>query len=329
MNSNPNVQTMMQYLQQEPQMLPMITRFLALPDSQRREWFRIMKQMVQEPNFNQLIKQLSKITPDPNVPARTREDTLDRISKYVETISRHDQQFIDPRTKRTLYRPKLKPYEMILVQFAGQGSEIHDIHFGITWDVQDNRDQVIVIPTNSFKYESSREHKLQFNIGKVGFLPEETLVKLVDICSISRKRILTNRLLDETTNQMGFIRLEPHQLKRIQYGLHAFVYGEPSLFDSIRKQDRIPVLMDYDTQIHHMHLSYQVQEGTTPKVLKYKVLGDNTVYEIHRKPTHLPKTERNKLLHQWINATGKDAMSRKRNQRNAYLHMIQQTVDRN
>lgn len=337
MSTNPNVQAILQLLQADTQTLSTLTHLVLLSDQERRGLLRLYRQLHQdpklqatlhqitkEPQLNALVKEIAKITPDPNVPSRTKEDTYDRIMKFVETISRHDQISTNSHGQM-LYQPKLKRHEMILVKFAGQGAELHDIHYGIVWDVSDSRDQVVVIPTGSFKYPSTRENKYQFNIGKVGFFPEDTLVRLVGITSISRKRILTNRMRDPKTGLHQFVYLNPEQIQRIQYGLHAMVYGQESLFEYIRKSNRIPILAQYDIQFEHMHRSFKIEPGTTPDVLRYRVLGDTRIYQIERKETTLSRGVRDKLLFQWINATGRDAQHRIQNQKKVYQQLIQKT----
>lgn len=325
MSKNHSVQAMIQLVQQDEQTISLITKFLSLPDAERREWFQIMKLITQEPEFNDLIKLVAKITPDPNIPTRTRQDTLSRIKKYVNTISRHDQMFKDPRTRRTVYRPKLKPNEIILVQFAGQGSEIHDLHYGIAWYTQDNRDPVTVIPTSSFKYDSTKENGLRFNIGKVGFLPGETVVLMADITTISRKRIQTSHLLNPVTKEIGFVSLDPDQVTRVQDGFRVLGLREQTLTDVFLQQDRFPVLTDYDTQISHMHRPYTIEPGTTTDVLNYTVSGDNTIYTIKKAPTTVSRKNRKHLILSWLNATGNDPLSREQNQKQAYQKMIQLT----
>lgn len=323
MSQNQNVQAMIQLAQQDPQILPLITRFLSLPDLEKRKWFRIMKQIESEPDFSELVELQSKITSDPISPTRTREDTLSRIKKYVETISKHDQMFPDSRTKRMIFRPRLKPHEMILVQFAGQGSEIHDLHYGIVWDVNDARDTVVVIPVSSFKYESARENGLRFNIGKVGFLFKETLVSMTDITSISRKRIHTKQVYNSVTKTFGTIQLEPEQVIRIQDGFRVLGLGEQTLGSLFINHKWIPMLSDLDVQTPHMHRPYTIEQNTTHDVLHYTVSGDTTVYQIERVKTRLSRAEKNKFLLKWLNATGTDAKMRKLNQERAYHNMIQ------
>ncbi|SDY86873.1 hypothetical protein [Thermoactinomyces sp. DSM 45892] len=302
--------------------LNLIDYVSKLDASLQNELLAYIQKASEEEVLRKIVKELCLIEPDPNVPTRTRQDTLERILRFVTIARKHDEVRFSPKHKKNIYVPTIRTGELVVIQFAGLGSELDDIHYGVVWDVKHALDQVSILPTTSFKPNSTKENGLTFNIGQVGFLREETVVKLQDATSVTRKKILSNRHLDphDPEGKLKNVRLNNQQMERIQDGLRVKDFKENTLFQEIltHRQDCLPIFDDHSVQYTHLNRPFIIHSSSHDQ-LRYTLHNQpNEIYTLYRKKTMLSRSERKKLLYEWANATGRTKDERIRNQEIAY-----------
>lgn len=240
-----------------------------------------------------------------------RNDTLNRILMYTSSAKVTDDkseievEIRGRKTRKVIFNPILTNGQVIKVNFSGLGSELYKEHFAIVWDVKENREQVTVIPTYSFKNNTILKANL-FNIGKVTTLCDytgsETLVSVDQVTTISRKRIIQTKF----NNRMAYLTSE--QKNRIIDGFRAYWVGEETLFKHIAKtyKDHLPKFDDIKLSFDHMFrplLKYKwVKINENQKLLKYSLYNDRDAgknpieYEIRFIKMKIEDTKKRKEL---------------------------------
>lgn len=227
------------------------------------------------------------------------EDTLNRISRYVDSAKNHIR-----KDDRGLHLPKASRFMIVRVNFAGLGTELDDAHYAIVWEEHRKRDNISVIPTTSFKPVSTLETGLTFNIGHVDFLSGETVVLMDQIISISRKRLQAVRHYNPGTERREIAKLSRDQQFRVKdgfriYGLHEATFFNEFLRDSFK--DTLPELQDPDVQFDHLHRPVITIQNTKNELI-YQLYNDTRHFKISRKLFAKHGIDRYQLLSDWVNA---------------------------
>ncbi|WP_139331797.1 hypothetical protein [Paenibacillus macquariensis] len=273
---------------------------MDLEEFERSEMLGISNGLILDSQLKKLAKTLSQIVDDSTTPAYTRLDTLDRISRYVDSAKKHSIK--DDRTGEL--KPVVSQYMIVRVNFAGLGSELDNIHYGIVWNADRKRDHISIIPTTSFKPASTLETGETFNIGKVGFLSGETVVLMNQITSVSRKRIRTARHFNPTSDKKELVKLSLLQQKRVMEGFRIYGLKEESLSSKyIRNSfsDRLPMFDDPELQYQHLHRPIIEIENTKDLVV-YRLYDSEQEFNLHRKPFQLMDSTRNNVIKDWVEA---------------------------
>lgn len=301
-------------------MLNKLLQSLAKHDPHKQkellDWFTNISE---DPLFQSLVKSLNEVEDDPKDKHHTRQNVFKRIRRFILSARRSPRYKINNQGKKE-YLPVTNDGELIYVRFSGVGSELDDDHYAVVWKAQRHLDQVLVIPTTSFKPKSTIESPIVFNIGKVDFLENETVVLLNQITVISRKRILRTKHVNKATQQELPAKLNQNQIERIKDGLRVLFLGEHTLFEEFlyMHQDRLPLLEDPHEQYSHLHRPF-IRIRDNIDELEYALYCDpNVTYRIKRIPTSLRRSDRKKLLYNWINATETDTKSRNKARDDAY-----------
>lgn len=275
-----------------------LLELLKKPVDERIKYINTFTSVMRDSELHKLTTRIDSITDDANTATYTKVDTLKRIDRFVQSAKTHS------RIKDEFYTPPLDPFQLVLVNFAGVGSEWDDCHYAIVWDTKRKRDHVTIIPTTSFKAESTIESGTQFNIGQVGFYQEETVALMNQMTTISRKRILKYRHYNPNTkNPPAIVRLSKPQQERIKDGFRIFGLREQTLYESHildNYRDRLPEFEYPEIQYHHLNLPYIVISSDMDCLI-YKVYGDEREYKLFRKPYQID-VDRNKLLKKWFEA---------------------------
>lgn len=182
------------------------------------------------------------------------------------------------------------------MRFSGLGSETDQEHFAIVWRSPRKSDAIVIIPTTSFKEESTQEHGIEFNIGKIDFMGKETVVLLEQMTTISRKRIdrrqlhKTRQLISKNPVKHKFATISIDQKNRILDGLRVYHFGETTIYQFLKDTeiDKLPRLSDYAVQLGHLHRPFikDVQNSDTDKL----------VYALHEDPNKFYTIERFRLI---------------------------------
>lgn len=268
----------------------------------------IFNKVLTESLFKAIVNNLFEIQNEPpSLKHRgiSRENVLQIINTFTESAKLHDSFDEENKVFTPVINDQKKKY-LIEVNFAGLGSEVNGVHYAIVWEAQNNRDDIVVIPTTSFKDFSTKEKPCLFNIGKVGHMSKETVVKLDQITTISRKRIRNVVTTDQATNAAGIAALTDEQVKRIQEGFSILFLGESSLFTKEilgNHKNRLPAFDDPVLQFSHLNRPYNIVSLRPDKVI-YTLQDDSsqTQYTLYRNLTRLTVPDRNRLIFTWINS---------------------------
>ncbi|MFC3803005.1 hypothetical protein [Cohnella sp. GCM10012308] len=274
---------------------------LNMPEREKNTALPLCMDILQDEHVRDINKTLSQITNDTGVPAFTRESTLARIRKFVFSAKQH----LRVNTGSGEYLPPLSEMQLVTVNFAGLGSELNDLHFGIIWDVDRKRDHVSIIPTTSFKPGSTMETGVTFNLGNVGPLTGETVVLMNQITTVSRKRVQTNRFRNPATSATEVVKLSSNQKQRVYEGFRIYGLKEETLYTKhIRNAfpDTVPVFEDPEVQFTHLHRPF-IEVSHSKDELIYKLYSDpNTEYKMTRQECVVQATERGQLVRAWVAA---------------------------
>lgn len=310
-------------IQENPAIIYAILTMLKKPKREQLFWAKLLTQETQEPVLSDIIHNLVSVRDCEKVPEQTRANTLERVNRFIRSAM-NPSQFEITHNKR-LYKPILSPYRAIFVQLSGIGSELDDGHFCLVWEVNRNQDQMVVVPTTSFKPNKTRENGLLFSIGKVGHLEGETVVKIANITTVSRKRILTSKWKPPGSDRLLEVRLTPEQINRIQDGIDILNRKERTLLEEIIKYGRFPVWEDYERQIEHLHRPYRIdRQYTTADTLVYRVSGDSTPYTITRYPLDVDHRTFKLAIYSWVHTLGHTTSERRHKQRRTYERLLKQ-----
>ncbi|MFB5678778.1 hypothetical protein [Paenibacillus terreus] len=272
---------------------------LDLPPSERDELLALNQHLMKDRQIKIITKKLTQITDDTGMAQFTREDTLNRISRYVESAKNHIR-----KDDNGLHLPKASQFMIVRVNFAGLGTELDDVHYAIVWEEHRKRDNISVIPTTSFKPESTLETGLTFNIGHVDFLGGETVVLMDQIISISRKRLQAVRHYNHGTGRREIAKLSKDQQLRIKDGFRIYGLHEATLFNEFIRdsfKDTLPEFQDPDVQFDHLHRPVITIQNTKDELI-YQLYNDTRQFTISRKLFAKPGVNRYQLLIDWINA---------------------------
>lgn len=295
-------------------------------------------EMVQsESLLKEIMQNISEIT-------ERRTDTISRIKMYTSSAKVADDiEEIEIEAKggemkkKKIYRPIVTKGQVIKVNFSGLGSELYKDHYAIVWDVKENREQLSVIPTYSYKFNTIEKSNL-FSIGKVKNLFEhtgsDTLVSIDQVTTISRKRII------ETEFNLIKAYLTPEQRKRIVDGFRAYWVGEETLYKHIIEtyKNHLPQFDDLNLSLSHMFRPLYKREwkkvSDDLKVLSYSLYddkdsGENFIkYEIRFvKMSRGDNKKRKSLIENLINHKGSTATAREEAKSDAYKKIQEETTE--
>ncbi|WP_189338254.1 type II toxin-antitoxin system PemK/MazF family toxin [Paenibacillus sp. IHB B 3084] len=278
---------------------------------EKKHLLSLYKHIMDDQKVRQITAQLMHIKDDAGVPNLTREDTLSRVKRFIDSANKDTVK--DPTSG--VLKPITTQFMVVCVNFTGIGSEQDEFHYGIVWDEQRKRDNVSIIPTTSFKAEKTLDTDLSFNIGHVSFLQGETVVLMNQITSVSRKRIRNVRHKNPITDKFEIVKLSPEQQNRIKDGFRIYGLKERSLYNEFIYNsfvDTLPILEYPEVQYFHLNRPIRLVENYKNK-LTYKLYDDEKVYVIERKPYKLPSgTNRIGLLKSWVEAVAiMDPLSKK------------------
>lgn len=298
-----------------------LKKLLDLPDDQQNELLNHFQNVIGEVEYQRILKHISTIEDDPYVSDQTRLDTLERIRRYTSSAARKTKKRED-RRGILQFSPVINKYEMVWVNFAGIGSEHDRKHLAIVWDVDYNRDHVLILPTTSFK-DDSVESGISFNIGRIGFLSKETQVMLDQTMSVSRKRIMATKHEEPVSKRPDFVRLSPAQKQRIQEGFRILWFEEKTLFQELLEahRNRMPQLQNADIQYSHLHRPF-IKIWNGPDKLVYALHDRPHVsYTVHRHAVTTAEKKRRGLLYTWAKAITSNGRTREQNIQLAYEAM--------
>lgn len=285
------------------------------PELEREKLIKQFFMILKEENFYNIVSNISEIVNEPPSAHRglSRQYVLGTINRFTESAKKHDS--YDHSTK--IYTPVLnsgnKKY-LIEVNFAGLGSEVNEKHYAIVWEQEPWRDHIVVIPTTSLK-DTTKIKPTLFNIGKVDFMTKETVVKLDQITTISRKKIKNIIVKDYITGETGIAVLSNEQVMRIEEGLEILYFGAKTLYrgeiENIYR-NRLPSFIEPLIQFEHLHRQYKIIR-LSPEKVEYQLLNDpsRTTYILYRNKTSINTPKRKALLKTWINASASYDKSQK------------------
>ncbi|MFC5402295.1 hypothetical protein [Cohnella soli] len=275
---------------------------LNMSQTEKMELLQLYQELMRDQQLKLLTKTIASITDDACTPAYIKKDTLDRVGRYVVAAKQHTR--VEKSSGQ--HEPILEKYMVIKVNFAGLGSELDSTHYGIVWETGRRRDHVSIIPTTSFKQESTIETGESFNIGKVDFLDKETVVMMNQITSVSRKRITGSvRHYDPGSKRPLIVKLSDDQKKRIHDGFRVYGLEEQTLYNKYIKNshaDTLPVLADPEMQYSHLFRPV-IEISNTKDLLVYKLYDDAREYRLERKSFSLTGSTRVEALKNWVEAT--------------------------
>ncbi|WP_322904645.1 type II toxin-antitoxin system PemK/MazF family toxin [Paenibacillus campi] len=301
----------------------LISNLAIKTPAEQKHLLELFNHFIHDNKAKQIASQIMNIKGDTFFLPHTRENKLSRIDRFVKSASRNTQ-----KNKDGSLFPTTRPFSIICVNFAGIGSEHDEYHYAIVWTEQRSRDNITVIPTTSFKADRTLETEGSFNIGKVAFLQDETVVLLEQLTTISRKRIQKIKHLNPLTNNLEIVTLSKTQQERIKDGFRIIGLKEKSLYkEFIEKsfQDTLPVFSNHSLQYTHLNRPIKVIKNTK-ETLSYSLYESEEVFTMNRKPYILSKSlTRSILLEKWKKAVAKKnektnhiIATRKQAQENAY-----------
>lgn len=283
-----------------------------LPDAKQKKILNVFEKIVSEKEFEGIAENIFEIKNEVSVPTRTRKNTLERINRFTLS-AKTPHEFHHKRT--THYKPILSDGELIEVRFSGLGSETDQEHYAIVWKAKRTSDPIVIIPTTSFKEESTVETEVAFNIGNIDFMGKETVVLLDQMTTISRKRI-DPRQLHKTRRSLGqgkfkYATISDDQKNRILDGIRAYHLNETTIYQYLRdnEKDKLPFLNNYSVQISHLHRPFiRNVEKSNEYQLVYTLYEDpENFYTIYRVPCTEKPYQRTQLLNDWVNAVAESS----------------------
>lgn len=272
------------------------------------------KNLISYEEVNQVVWELSGVRTDSNENSLTREIVLDRIRRYINISNKNF------RKQNFKYLPEVEKGMIVEVSFTGIGGEHDKKHKAIVWDVDPNRDNILVLPTTSLK-EDKKFYKHYFSIGKVGFLPKDTVVMLDQAISVSHKRILDEKYRNPSSNDKEKVFISPEQEQRINDGIRVTYLGEHTLASYLLNNFRnfIPIVRNLAIQFGHLLRPFVLIDNN-PETLTYSLKDDlNTKYSIDWYPSSVSKNQRDRLLRNWIEAIGEQERDPNTGQRTANI----------
>ncbi|MEX1031603.1 MAG: hypothetical protein WDZ91_16380 [Paenibacillaceae bacterium] len=280
----------------------LLQTLLVLPTAQKDQTILAFNKILTEPTFHNIVKTIYLIEDDPHDLRQTRQNTLERIRRYTKSAA------IKNRKNAAGFVPPVNDDEMIYVNFSGLGAERDLEHYAVAWWTNRKDDQIVVIPTSSYKDWKTNENHLNFNIGHVGFLAKQTVVNMDQITSISRKRITKTKHINPADGRPYYVSLSPDQKDRIRDGFRILSFGNKSLHDeqiaNRAYPDRLPQFEDPTIQYAHLHRPYRIVSDT-PETLEYSLYNDKTVtFKLHRKLFDPLLYNKKQLIDNWVNAKG-------------------------
>ncbi|MGE7839068.1 type II toxin-antitoxin system PemK/MazF family toxin [Viridibacillus arvi] len=282
-----------------------------LPVNEQQQLFLHFQSILGDNNLKKIMNNIADIQDEPAVPSRTRTNTLERIERYTNSAKRKHEFH---HSKSDAYLPIVDDGELIYIEFSGLGSEIDENHYGIVWQSFRRKDTLVIIPTTSFKEESTRENGSVFNIGNVAFMNKESVVLLDQITNISRKKIdrskrhLTRQTIGKHPNgkpKHMFAKISPEQQERIKDGFRVHFLKEKTLYDLLllNYKDKMPYISEYNVQIRHMYRPIVINEKSTPDVLFYSLYEDlEKLYTIPLFEYIGTLENRNIVFNNWVHA---------------------------
>lgn len=289
------------------QLYVVLEKLKDLPETKQKKALSVFEKIYSEKTFEDIVENISEIRDEVKVPTRTRQNTLERINRFVLS-AKTPHQFHHNRTNN--YLPIVNEGELIEVRFSGLGSETDQEHFAIVWKAKRTSDPIVIIPTTSFKEDSTQETEIAFNIGKISFMGKETVVLLDQMTTISRKRIdqrkryKTRRRL--SSGKYEFATISKEQKNRILDGIRAYHLNETTVYQYFRdnEKDKLPLLDQYAIQIGHLHRPFiRDNERSNEYKLVYSLYEDPTkLYTIYRVPCTEMPYQRTQLLNNWVKA---------------------------
>ncbi|MGG0656427.1 hypothetical protein [Rummeliibacillus pycnus] len=274
-------------------------------DAEKNKLLNELNQLLDEEQVLQLAKTMMNMADDPNIVDQTKQNSLERIQRFVRATAKPNQFQIKNGQQSKNFFPFIKNGQFLRMNISGVGGELDDYHYVIVWEVQDRRDQMLVIPTTSFKPNTTIESGMRFNIGHIDFLSEETVILLDQITSLSRKKINKHKFKDPSNSSMKPVKISKDQINRIKEGFRILGQGEITLANFILEKTRssLPELIDYQVQFAHFHLPFKISSLTANKLVYYLYNDENNKFEINLHPTSLSNTDRKHFIRSWINAT--------------------------
>lgn len=276
---------------------------LAVTTKNKSDLLKQLSKVISEPTSRNIIKYISEI-PDCSynrLRQETRERTLERVQRYTQAAKKRDSL----HHSFTKYDPDIHQYQVIKVLFSGIGSELDDEHYAIVWKVEPKSDNIVVIPTNSFK-DKKKITATQFDIGTISLLPPvNTLVLLEQTTSISRRRIVQDLFPANRGNRAV---IDGNQIKRIEEGLRILWLKEPSLVQTIKDSGMIPEFLDYaDIQYMHLHRPYKKIKWISPNRFQYNLdqkdaNGNYEIFSVKLYESSINKHQTEKIIRTWSEA---------------------------
>lgn len=276
-----------------------LKKLLHYTDDEQIDLIKKFEAIMNEHTVREINQEIMNISDDPN--GYSRAETLEKLLHYSKSVGNHYK-----KDENGIFVPQVRPRNVVLVDFSGMGSEMSGEHYAIVWEAIPKRDHLIVIPTTSYKDDLTKESGTYFNIGKVGFLEGETVVKLDQTTAISRKRILSYTHVEPGTGRKKWVSITEEQEKRIQEGIRVLWFKEKTLYHVILRSNRhlLPILEDEVSQFTHLHRPIIIKNPSTDrnKELIYCLYNDEREYKIQWKPTSLSPNQREKLIKDWVHA---------------------------
>jgi len=283
----------------------------SLNSGTKNRLFSHFTALVTDPILNDVFWELRGVRTDSYDSSLTREEVLDRIRRYIRSSLKNYR-----KNSKGEFKPEVTKRMMVEVNFTGVGGEHNDTHFGIVWDSDPIRDNVLVIPTTSLK-EDKKFYNHYFSIGKVDFFTKETVVMLDQTLAISHKRITKETFTDPSSRAITPVYISQDQEWRIRDGIRVSYLGQPTLFDYLLKNFRgfIPEMSNEPLQHSHLLRPF-ILVSNDPEKLQYSLIDDpGTVYTIFWKSSSVSRGQRDRLLSTWHYALGehyKDPVTNKR-----------------
>lgn len=284
--------------QEKFQQLYSLTKGLAIP--RRNRLFNHFHSLITDSTLDDIFWELCGVRDDPKDSNLTREEVLQRIKRYIKSSIVNFR-----KNQKGEFKPELTSRMMVEINFTGIGGEHNDKHFGIVWNSDPMRDNVLVIPTTSLK-EDKKFYEYYFNIGKVDFLNKDTVVMLDQTVSISHKRIINETFIDPSSGAKTPVFISQDQEWRIRDGIRASYFGHVTLYTYLINNFRshIPEMTNEPVQYDHLLRPFTLVSND-PEQMQYSLIDDpQTIYKILWRNSGVPRHQRDLLINDWHYALG-------------------------